>query len=293
MQFLTYIIFRLALGLFKIMPFRLLYALSDVLSWLFYHLIQYRKKVILTNLKRAFPGKKDQEIRLIARKTYTNLTDILLESLKGFSVREEKLIKRYKILNPEFLDRYFEKNQSIIGVTGHYANWEWGALAGSAQMKHKPIAFYKPLSNSYIDQYIKSSRAESGTLLYSIRQTSETFSKHKHENCIFLMVADQSPSDSKKAYWIDFLNQDTACLHGPEKHARINNYPVIYLDIQRIKRGYYTVQFSQLIENPAEETDGLITEKYMRQLEQIIREKPENWMWSHKRWKKKRNPKKE
>lgn len=288
MQFFIYIIFLISIYFIAIIPFWFLYQFSNLLAFLFNYVFQYRKKVILTNLRNSFPEKSDKEIKKIAKKTYRNLTDILVESIKGFTISEKQLKKRFTINNPELLNEYFYQGKSIIGVMGHYGNWEWGAIAGSLQIKHKAIAFYKPLSNKYIDRFLKRIRAENGTLLKSIYKTSATFNKYRNQPCIYVLVADQSPSSVKKAYWVNFFHQDTACLHGPEKHARNNNYPVVFLKIQRIKRGYYELTAEKLIEAPAETNEGEITQTYMHKLEEIIREIPENWLWSHKRWKRKR-----
>lgn len=288
MQYFIYIIFLISIYLIAIIPFWLLYQFSNFLAFLFYHVFQYRKKVIFENLRNSFPEKSEKEIKSIAKKAYRNLTDIILESIKGFTISTKQISKRFKIKNPNILNEYFINKQSLIGVTAHYGNWEWGAIAGSLQINHRSIAIYKPLSNKYIDAFLKRNRAENGTLLKSLKKTTETFSTFKNQTCMFLLVADQSPSNKKQAYWIDFLNQDTACLHGPEKHSRINNYPIVYLNIQRVKRGYYELTIEKLIENPVLYEDGKITELYMTRLEQLLIDKPENWLWSHKRWKKKR-----
>lgn len=290
MQYLIYLFFLCSVYFIAIIPFWLLYQFSNILAFLFNYVFRYRKKVIITNLRNSFPEKSDKEIHTIAKKAYKNLTDIIVESIKGFTISDKEIQKRFKIKNPEFLNEYFYNGKSVIGVTGHYGNWEWGAIAGSLQIKHKAIAIYKPLTNKYIDNFLKRTRAENGTLLKSIRKTTETFKKYKNQSCIFILVADQSPSAVKKAYWTNFLNQDTACLHGPEKHARNNNYPVFYLNIQRVKRGYYEITAEKLLEEPAITQEGEVTQKYMKRLEEIIKEKPENWLWSHKRWKKKRKP---
>jgi KDO2-lipid IV(A) lauroyltransferase len=129
--------------------------------------------VVFSNLNKVFPEKTKKGIKIIAKKSYLNLTDILLESLKGLSMPEDKLIIRYRIIKPELLSKYCYKDQSVIGVSGHYCNWKWGALAGSLEVRHKLIAFYKPLSNKHIDAFLKKSRAESGTLLKSIYKTSD------------------------------------------------------------------------------------------------------------------------
>jgi len=289
MQFFIYILFLISIFIIAIIPFWFLYQFSNLLSFLFYYIFQYRKKVILANLRNSFPDRSDKEIKKIAKKTYRNLTDILVESLKGFTITEKQIKKRFFINNPEVLNEYFYQGKSVIGVTGHYGNWEWAAIAGNFQIKHKIIAIYKPLSNKYIDRYLKKIRAENGTLLKSIYKTTETFKKYKDQTCIYTLVADQSPSSVKRAYWVNFLNQDTACLHGPEKHAKSNNYPILFLKIQRIKRGYYQLTPEKLIEEPGKTQEGEITQKYMQKLEQIIKEKPENWLWSHKRWKRKRS----
>ncbi len=289
MQYLIYLFFLWSVYFIAIVPFWMLYAYSDLVAFVFHRIFRYRKKVIVENLKKSFPEKSDKEINTITRKTYKNLTDIVVESIKTFTMSTENISKRFKVINPEILDEYYTKGQSIIGVTGHYGNWEWGAMAGSLQIRHRAVAIYKPLSNKYIDNYIKRTRAENGTLLKSIYKTEETFKNFKNQTCIFLLVADQSPSSTKKAVWVDFLNQDTACLHGPEKYAKMYNYPVVFLSIKRVKRGNYELIAEKLIENPSKLNEGEVTKLYMNKLEQIIREKPEDWLWSHKRWKRKRS----
>lgn len=266
-----------------------MYAFSNFLAFLFNNIFSYRKNVILYNLRNSFPEKSEKEINTIVKETYKNLSDVIVESIKGFTMSSGQILKRYIITNPELLNDYFNQKKSVIGVTAHYGNWEWATITGDVQIKHKSIAIYKPLSNKYIDNFLKRTRAENGALLKSINKTSETFSFFKDQTCMFALVADQSPSNLKEAYWVNFMNQDTPCLHGPEKHARINNYPVVFFNIQRVKRGYYEITVEKLTEDPSKLKEGEITELYMKKLEQILKKKPENWLWSHKRWKKKRS----
>lgn len=191
------------------------------------------------------------------------------------------------IINPEILEPFFNEGQSIIGVTGHYANWEWGTLAPSIQTRFNIVAFYKPINNKYIDKLVRRNRSRFGTTLASIDETTLTFEKFKDTKTIFLMAADQGmpPKFAERAYWIQFLNRDTPFLHGMEKHARLNNYPVVFVDIQRIKRGFYILELSVLTTKPHELKEGELTEKYARKLESAILKTPENWLWSHNRWK--------
>ena len=201
---------------------------------------------------------------------------------------KKALLKRYKVLNPQIITPYFEQNRSVIAVASHYTNWEWGVLCLSLQFKHKSVGLYKPLSNKYIDNYMVKSRAAWGMNLVSIHETSKNFEQDSSEPSIYYMIADQSPGNVERAYWVDFLNQDTACLHGPENYAKKYNLPVIYGHVNRVKRGFYEVNISLITENPQETEDSEITKAFMKILESNILLKPENWLWSHKRWKKKR-----
>jgi len=250
--------------------------------------VKYRYDVIYQNLEKSFPEKSKPEIDAIAKGFYRNLTDNLLESFKSFSMRRSSIIRRHKIINPELLENLLEQHKGVIGVTAHYANWEWGSQSGSLQCKNNFAALYKPLSNKRINRILKKSRSKCGTELVSLYETSAMFEKYKDKGYVFLMAADQGPAGGKQldnAYWCEFLGRKTAFLNGPEKHARNNNYPVVYIDIQRVKRGFYEVELTTLTEAPNSLKDGEITELYKNKLEQIIRLKPENWLWSHKRWK--------
>ena len=289
MQKLGYYLFRTFIFIFKLMPFTLVYLLSDFLFMLFYYVFGYRKKVIYTNLKKSFPDKTDKEINKIIKATYKNLTDVTVEGIKGFSMSKKELVRRYKVTNADILDNYFKKGISVLGIGSHYTNWEWGVLCFSLQFKHKSIGIYKPLSNKYIDSYIRKTRAAWGMNLESIKRTNAAFEENKNTANLYFLIADQSPSNIVSAYWIDFLNQDTACLHGPENYAKQYNLPVVYGNVQRVKRGFYTVELIELIKNSKETSEAEITKKFMGKLESIIKEKPGNWLWTHKRWKRKRS----
>nr|WP_321410180.1 lysophospholipid acyltransferase family protein [uncultured Carboxylicivirga sp.] len=280
-------LFYFFIALIGITPFFILYLFSDFTRIVLGNWIKYRQKVIQSNLKRVFPDKPDKEINKLIKLTYQNLADNLAESLKTFTLRKSAIAKRHKILNPELLDKYLQNGQSVIGVTAHYNNWEWGSVSAGVQTPYRYIAFYKPIRNKIINKAILKSRSRCGTELVSIYETSKTFEANKNKPCVYLMAADQSPSvkQLKHAYWIKFLGQRTAFLHGVEKHAKANNYPVIYINIQRIKRGYYTVELTDLSNNPSALEDGELTKRYAKKLEEIIIAKPENWLWSHKRWK--------
>ncbi|MEI6174121.1 MAG: lysophospholipid acyltransferase family protein [Bacteroidota bacterium] len=288
MDKLTYFIFRFYILLFRFIPFRILFYFADMVFYLIYYVVGYRKQVVFSNLRNSFPEKSTEEITTIAKSFYHHLSDMLIESLKAFTMTEESVMKRYQYTNVEMLDDLYKKGQSVICIAGHYGNWEWGGLASGVQLMHKPVGFYKPLSNKYIDAYVQRSRVKGRSKLASITQTAETFQADYGEPAIFYMVADQSPSSPRLAYWVDFLNQDTAALHGPEKYARIYNLPVVFGTVIKVKRGYYRVDFSMLEPEPVKTKTGELTARFMKRLEEVIKAKPEYYLWSHRRWKLKR-----
>lgn len=262
--------------------------MSDALSFILQYIIRYRKGTVEKNIRLSFPEKSDEEINSITRLFYKNLSDVALESIKGYSVNEDKLLKRYKCVNPNLAGRYFLEGRSVIFALSHYANWEWGTQVAGTVFLHDTISFYKPLSNRYIDDYLCQQRAMRGMKLCSIYQTKFIFrTKHIMPKAFFL-VSDQNPSNVKRAYWVNFLNQDTACIRGVESYARMFDLPVIYADVQRVSRGHYTVVLEELCDNPKITLSGEITKLYMKKLEEIIIRKPEDWLWSHKRWKAKK-----
>lgn len=287
MDFIIAFIFIFFVLILGICPFFLTYQLSNLIHFFMYRVFGYRKKVIIENLKKCFPEKNDIEIKSLLPSIYRNLTDNILEGIKAFTMTRKQIVNRHKILNPEILKDYYESGQSIIAVTGHYCNWEWGSISANLQTDHTVVGFYKQLNNKWIDSFVRWSRTRSGTKMASIKETTLTFNTLKNTPTIFLMAADQSPGKKlkNKAYWINFLGRDTAFLHGPEKHAMSNNYPVMYIDVQRKKRGYYTVELSVIADNPLKLNDGEITSRFAKKLESTIYKDPANWLWSHKRWK--------
>ncbi|HPX05120.1 MAG TPA: hypothetical protein PLC17_04215 [Tenuifilaceae bacterium] len=288
---LSFGLFFIGLLLVAAIPWPLLYGFSNIIAFFFHRVVGYRYEIMKENLTLAFPDKTDVERELIIAKNYKNLADITVEALRGFFMSRRQVLKRHRIVNPELLNEYYDKGQSVIGVAGHFNNWEWGALSAGLQIKHQPIALYKPLANPLIDRFMKWTRAKKGTVMASNAKTAEIFESTQKTPCIYILVADQSPVDLEKAYWLTFLNQETACLHGPEKYAKKYNYPVVYIDIQRKRRGFYEIYLSELVGTPQKQPEGKITETYMRRMEQSIKQTPHAWLWTHRRWKRTRKQK--
>ncbi len=289
MHYVTYIIFRFFVELFRIIPFSLIYFISDFVAILLCYFVKYRYNIIIQNLKNSFPDKGNNEIKKMIFPIYRNIADILVETIKGFTINAKTLQKRIKTVNVEIMHELYDKYYGIIGTLGHYGNWEWAGLLAGLKLKQKTVALYKPLSNKYLDKYIRNNRSRFGIELCPIYITASIFEKYENKKVFYALIADQSPSNIYKAIWVKFFNQDTACLQGPEKYARKFNMPVVYVYIERVKRGYYNITFNILTETPKQTNDGEITSLFMSKLEQYIRKNPTYWLWSHKRWKHKKS----
>lgn len=287
MQLISYIFFRVMVFLFSIIPFWVLYRLSDGLRFLFLNVIKYRYKVVKENLENAFPEKSEMEINTLIEKSYQNLCDILLEGIKGMSLSDAEVMKRYKFINPEIADQFYDKGQNIVGMASHYGNWEWAVQAISLQLKCITVGVVARIKNKYLDAYVQKYRTHENVMVLYPDMASPIIANWDKRPALFVYIADQSPprNAGDKAQWINFLNQDTACLWGGDRMARKMGYPAINMAINRVKRGYYEVRLDVITEDSQNTPDGEITEKFMRRLEQQIIAKPQNWLWSHKRWK--------
>lgn len=285
MNFLLTIAFLLFVFIIGLIPFRLLYVFSDLIRFILHRVFGYRKTVITDNLRKCFPGLSEAELDALIVATYKNLADVTVEGIKAFSLTPRQVKKRHRITNPELIDTYLAQGKSIIAVPAHFNNWEWGSLSPGLFSQYPIFALYKPLSNKYIDRFVKWNRSKFGTTLSSIYKTGFLFENTSGTPSVYIMAADQSPSNARKSYWVDFMGRETAFLHGPEKYARHFDYPVIYGNVQRIKRGYYTLELSVLTDTPRELPEGEITRLYAAKLEELIRKSPGSWLWSHRRWK--------
>ena len=266
------------------MPFNALYAISNGLYFILFRLIGYRKKVVISNLRNSFPAKSEAEIKTVASKFYKHLCDLIVESIKIFTISESEVKKRMVVINPELLDKYYNQNKSIIIAGGHYNNWELFAVAIDAPIKHKSVAIYKPLSSKFFDKAMRKTRGKYGLQMISTKAVKDFFEATKELSATIFAV-DQSPSNPNSAHWMTFLNQPTGVLFGAERYAKKYNQPVLFGHINKLKRGYYVVEFSLLTDNPVATEHGYITEQLMRLIEEDVLKQPEYWLWSHRRWK--------
>lgn len=289
LSYLEYLGFRIWIGLFRIMPFRLLYIISDILAFLLFHVIRYRRAVSSENIRRCLINLDEKSRHKILKLSYHNLADILLESVKGMTISKATLRKRFKFENIEMLDPYYEECRSLILVSGHVCNWEWGAIALGLQLKHDCIGIYKPIKNPFIEAYAKKRRGRTGMILAGIKETGRVLQEQAGRPSAFVLIADQNPANKARAFWLDFFSHATAFHHGPASISKNMDYPVVYFSIKRIHRGYYSVYFESLVETPLNMTPEEIMQRYVKRLEQQIEEQPSDWLWSHRRWKNKKS----
>lgn len=269
----------------SILPFRALYGLSDFLFFLLYNVIGYRKNVVMQNINSSFPDKSETERRKICKQFYHHFCDLVVESLKIFTISEKQAQERMVCTNPEIVNNYFKKNQSVILAGGHLNNWELFAVVIQSHIRHHTLAIYKPLNSKFFDQKMRNTRGRFGLRMIPTYIVKKLLVDGIKECFAMIFAYDQSPSNPQKAYWTKFLNHDTAWLKGCEDSARAYNLPVIYGRIHKIKRGHYTYDWKVACENPQQTSAGEITQKLSALLETDILQQPAYWLWSHRRWK--------
>ena len=282
----TLFIFLLGLlYLLSFLPLRALYKLAGVLYLVLNNIVRYRRKVIDQNLLNAFPEKSPEERIIIRKRYYRYLADLMVEVIKLLTINDAEVSKRVKVANPELISGIFSAGKSVIGVLGHYGNWEISALRFSQLFIEPRIIVYKPLSNKFADRALNRVRSRFGATLVPMRSTARTLISHRNNRTVTVMVSDQTPAKTEIQYFTRFLNQPTAVFLGVEKLAKRTNSAVVFCDIRLIKRGHYECTFIPLFNDPGNTTPYQITDEHVRYLEAVIRKQPEYWLWSHRRWK--------
>jgi Kdo2-lipid IVA lauroyltransferase/acyltransferase len=262
-----------------------LYRLSNVFRFIIFDIIHYRREVILTNLRNSFPEKDLKTIESIARKYYRNFTDIIFETIKLRSISKQDLLRRFD-LETAILDHYYEQKKNVVVVAGHLGNWEMLNLFASAKLSYQIVVVYHEMANEIFDEWFKNVRTKFGAEMVPMREAVIKAVTPREKPFLFVLMNDQSPQP-ERAYWTTFLNQDTGVFRGAELIARRLNSPVLYMGIMRneIKRGFYRTYFRLITETPKQEPNNGILQSQMTFLEKDIRTQPDNWLWSHKRWK--------
>lgn len=286
------LLFYFVLYPISILPLRILYALFYPFYLLITYIIKYRKKVTFDNIDYSFPDWTPVQKRHLYKQYQHHLTHIAAEMLKMLTLSRTHLKKRYYCSNPELLNQYYLQGKSVILVSSHYNNWEWMVLALDSMFKHHGIGVGKANSNKEFERLINKARTRYGTEVVFADHVRETFEQYISTNtpCAYMMLSDQSPNNLKKAYYTTFLNQDSAMIYGAEYFAKKYDFPVFYYQVIKDKPGYYHVELELITDKPIETVYGEITEKYVQLLEKTIKNQPQYWLWSHRRWKNRGKP---
>ena len=270
------------------LSFKSIYFLSDILFFAVYHLLGYRKNVVIQNLKNSFPEKKEKELKIIRKKFYRHLCDLILETIKMGKMNENDFRKRMVIENPELINRFYEQGRSVVVLTMHYSNWEWSSCF-PLKIKHKILGVYKPLHNHQFDAYLNQARQKTGSYLVPNASVLRTLisAQKNNERTFTWLAADQTPPSYHK-FWMRFLKQETMFYPGPAAISKRFNQPVFFQRIEKTARGKYRTSFELLYENPSEVSEVEIMKAYIGRMEAAIEHQPEYYLWSHRRWKHKR-----
>jgi KDO2-lipid IV(A) lauroyltransferase len=285
MQLLAFILLYPFLWVISILPHRLFYSFSDIVFFFVYHIFGYRRTVVRNNLELVFPKKKASEINRLEKDFFRHMCDMFLETIKTMSLSKEQVRKKYNVLNIDVLKK-LEKERSILIVCSHYANWEWNVSINN-YVNSKGYAVYQKITNKYFDAFIRKVRARWNTTLINQRETVKTVVRDKRDGVtgIFGLVSDQSPQRHRAQYWSEFMGIKVPVFNGAETMARKLDLAVVFLKVSKVKRGYYQAEFITIAERGRETEENEITEVFLRLTEQQIKEKPEYYFWTHKRWK--------
>ena len=286
MQLVLFILIYPLLWVISRLPFRLIYIISDFIFFLLFYIIRYRKKVVLENLDLIFPENSAKENKTIQRNFYKHLCDMFLEMIKTLGITNDELQKRFVFTNIEVVHELENKNKSIMAFFPHYASWEW-TTALDSQIKCKGHAIYQPLGNTYFDGLVRKIRAKFGTTLISTRETPRVVRNNKKEDIlsIYGILSDQSPMRKHANYWAPFMGVTVPIHVGAEVLCKRLDLAAVHMKIEKVKRGYYQCTFKTLAENPNNFEDYKITDAFLQEVENSIKEAPEYYLWTHKRWK--------
>jgi Kdo2-lipid IVA lauroyltransferase/acyltransferase len=286
MKRLGFYLFYSVNWIITLLPLPALYLFSDLFYYLLFYLFSYRRKVVHDNLTRAFPQKSMEEIRKIEKKFYRHLADLMVETLKMTHLSRKEHRKRFNVENPWILDDFANKKTDVVGITGHYNNWEWSSILSTyTNINLAPV--YKPLSNTHFDSFMRRIRSKYGAILTPMSQiVREIFRSRKANTPVLAGIAgDQTPAKNEINYWTTFLNQDTPVFTGAGKIASKFGMAVVFLNIEKVRRGHYNMKIETLFDDCSGIDESVITEAHVRRLEEVIMERPEYWLWSHRRWK--------
>lgn len=286
--YITYYFVYTWMYLHALLPFRLLYVLSDILYLLVYYVVGYRRKIVKKNLKNSFPDKSDKELKKIEKDFYHSFCDYIVETLKLLHISDEEMSKRMVFKNIDLVKDLTKDGNSCLMYLGHYCNWEWvTSITLMFDEKTQLAQIYKPLSNKALDKIFFDLRKRFGSVGIAKNDTLRKIVEMKRSGTqtVIGFMADQTPTKNSIHYWSKFLNQETPLFTGVERIAKQTGFVVTYLDIEKVARGKYVCEVKLISSKSKDEPEFVITERYIREFEKTIQRNPAYWLWTHNRWK--------
>ena len=275
--------------LLSITPFWLLYLRSDVYFLLIYHVARYRRKVVRQNLLRSFPEQDLNEIKAIEQRFYHNFCDQVVEMFKLFHMSVDEAERRIQVTNPEVVTELYAKRKSLFFAFPHSGNWEWFGKRMQTLSGHHPMAIYKKVKNPDFDRFILDLRTSLPVEMIESDAALRTLARRNDTLDAVLILADQTSYGLESDYWNTFLHQETCWFTGLERMSKFLDYAIVFVSMKRQGRGRYELTFDMITDNPKATGKGEIMEQYSQRIERFIQAQPDNWLWSHRRWKHRRN----
>lgn len=283
-----YTVFYIFIWLVAWLPLRVLYVFSDFFYLIIYYIVGYRKKVARKNIEKSFPEKSKKELRKIERRFFRYFCDLFIETFYEMHMSKKEVLRRMDLGDVDLILEQYAKGKSIMLMSAHYGNWEWAtAFALKLPEDMQIYNVYKRLNNKKFDNFMLEIRSKFNAQSVEIHNLLRTMVNLRKEGrvSVFGMISDQSPWVGNINHWNTFLNQDTPVITGTEQLAKKFDYPVFYIHIHRVKRGYYKFEYIPVSLEPTLTSEFEISNKYMEILEQKIKAVPEYWLWTHNRWK--------
>lgn len=290
MNLLVFLFIYPLIWLVSRLNFKQLYLFSDFFYYILYYFIGYRKKVVRNNLKLAFPEKTDNELLIIEKNYYRNLSDVFLESFKSMNIREEEMKKRFHFTNPELLEKIYDSGKNLILMGSHYCTWEWCFIMDRVT-RFKINAIYKKIANPYFDRWAKKIRSKYDCEMITTKESYRKIAEQSKGKKLHLygFASDQSPSKKKASYWNKFLNITVPIHIGAEIIAKKYNMPILFMDVVKVNRGFYEATFKEITYNPKNFQNFKLTDIFIKMVEEQIYRKPEFYTWTHRRFKHRKN----
>ena len=279
------------------LPLVILYGVAGAIYLLLAYLVRYRWRVVLENLRNSFPEKSEVETRRIGRQFYWHFAQVLVEILKLAAISPTELRRRMRFVNPELMTRHFAENRLVLSLGSHRGNWEWILSGAALEFSGRSGGVYKPLNNKFFEHFMRRLRTRLGPDAVPMLATLRYLVQHRSQGRTLSLLTDQAAGPEDRPYWTDFMHQEAGFYTSAERLAQQFHCAVLYVGIRRVKLGYYEVKFSELPDGqiaaaaaaaPLEAERYPITEAFIRHLEADIRATPEQYLWTHRRWKHKR-----